>query len=127
MRARTDGWKHLYWLGKEATLGSEHEEVWPRRVSRLHAVPVDRDAVRAPVIHIELQVEESSLASVEDSQSVASGLDSGLGKHGAVAQHRVAEHLGNDRGIRGQTQWVFSQLPTVRLIGVGVPAALAPH
>ena len=90
-------------LGQEAALRPEHEEVGAWLIGGLQ-VGVESDAVRTPIIHIQLQVQEARLASVEDAQAIAPGLDGRLGIDRAVGEHRVAKHLGDNRGVGRLTQ-----------------------
>ena len=114
----------MHRFGQEAAVRPEHEEVGAWLIGWLHRVAGEGDAVRTSIIHVQLQVEESSLASVEDAQAIAPGLDPGrLGIHRAVGEHRVAEHLGDNRGVGKRAQQLGSQLPAVLLVGVRVPQA----
>ena len=112
----------MHRLGQEAALRPEHEVVGAGCIGGLHRVAVEGDAVGAAVVHIQLQVQETSLAGVEDTEAVAPRLDGGFWVDRAIGEHRVTEHLGDDRGIR-QLQLAGPQLPAIRLVGVRVPQA----
>ena len=64
---------------------------------------VECDAIRTPIIHIQLQVQESGLTRVENAQAIASGFDGRFGIDSAVGEHRVTEHLRDNRWIGRQT------------------------
>ena len=95
----------------------------PLAIGGRHALAVEGDAVGAAVVHVELQVQEARLAGVEDAQAIAPRLDRRLRVDGAVGQHRVAEHLGDDRRVGQVSLTVGSELPAIRLVDVRVPQA----
>ncbi len=118
---RLVGWD-IHRSRQESALRPDHLKVRARLVGRL-SLTVERDAVRTPIIDIELQVEEPCLASVENAQAIAPCFDARFGIHRAVGEHGITEHLWDNRGIGRQAQWMGSQLPTILLVFVRVPQA----
>ena len=89
-------------------------------------LPAEGDAVRASIIHIHLQVQEASVARVEDAQAIARASTVAFGIDRAVGEHRVAEHLGDHRGWAGRTEGpVPAGLPR-DVVVVRVPQVAGP-